>query len=165
MTYNVIDDLSKLRIAFPFMEVVKIPQQRENLLRIVDNLDTRMEVAVINSKQQQSYSLTKPRGKFPPFYITIENHDVALHNYLIYSGATNNVVPLSVMQGLGMECTRHYETGESVYAINSRKVLAYGEIKYFYAWIIATPHITVVLIVIVVDLPPTYGVVLGRDWF
>jgi hypothetical protein len=65
MTYNVIDDLSKLIITFPFMEVVKIPQQRENLLRILDDSDTRMEVAVINSKQQQSYSSTKPRGKFP----------------------------------------------------------------------------------------------------
>jgi len=26
MTYNVIDDVSKSRITFPFMEVVKIPQ-------------------------------------------------------------------------------------------------------------------------------------------
>jgi ABC-type methionine transport system ATPase subunit len=31
MTYNVIDDLKKLRIALSFMEVVKIPQHRENI--------------------------------------------------------------------------------------------------------------------------------------
>jgi hypothetical protein len=30
MTYNVIDDLSKLKINFPFMEVVKIPKKRKN---------------------------------------------------------------------------------------------------------------------------------------
>jgi ribonuclease HI len=87
-----------------------------------------------------------------------------LHNCLIDSGATNNIIPLSVMQALGMECTRHYETGEIIYAIDSRKVPAYGEIKYFYAWITATPHITTIFTIIVVDLPPTYGVVLGRDW-
>jgi hypothetical protein len=52
-----------------------------------------MEVVVIHSKQQQSYSLAKPRGKVPPFYITIENHDVVLHNCLIDSGATNNIMP------------------------------------------------------------------------
>jgi hypothetical protein len=52
MTYNVINDLSKVIITFASMEVVKIPQQGENLLRILDNFDTRMEVAVINSKQQ-----------------------------------------------------------------------------------------------------------------
>jgi hypothetical protein len=164
MTHNVIDDLSKLRITFPFMEVVKIPHQRENLLRILDNSDTRMEVAVINSKQQQRYSSAKPRGKVPPFYITIENHDVVLHNCFIDNGATNNIKPFSVMQALGMECTRNYQTGELIYAIDSRKVPAYGEIKYLYALIISSPHITTVFIVIVVDLPPVCGVFLGRDW-
>jgi hypothetical protein len=63
-----------------------------------------------------------------------------------------------------MECTRHYETGEIIYAIDSRKVSAYGEIKDFCAWISVTPHITIVFTIVVVDLPPTYGVVLGRDW-
>jgi ribosomal protein S4E len=65
MTYNVIDDLSKLRITFPFMEVVKIPQQRENLLRILDDSDTRMEVAVINSKQQQMLLISQVKRKSP----------------------------------------------------------------------------------------------------
>jgi hypothetical protein len=92
MTYNIMDDLLKLRITFPFMEVVKIPQQRENLLKILDDADTRMEVAVINSKRQQSYSSAKPKAKVPPFYITIENHEVVLHNCLIDSGATNNII-------------------------------------------------------------------------
>jgi hypothetical protein len=100
MTYNIMDDLSKLKITFPFMEVVKIPQQRENLLKILDDTDTRMEVAVINSKQQQRYSSAKPKPKVPPFYITIENHEVVLHNCLIDSGATNNIMPLSMMQAL-----------------------------------------------------------------
>jgi hypothetical protein len=49
MTYNIIDGISKLIITLPFMEVVKIPQQREYLLRILDDSDTRMEIAVINS--------------------------------------------------------------------------------------------------------------------
>jgi hypothetical protein len=63
-----------------------------------------------------------------------------------------------------MECTRHYETSEIIYTIDSRKVMVYGEIKYFCAWISETPHINIVFTIVVVDLPPTYGVVLGRDW-
>jgi hypothetical protein len=58
----------------------------------------------------------------------------------------------------------HYETSESIYAIDSRKVSTYGEIKDFYAWIIIAPHIIIVFNIVVVDLPPTYGVVCGRDW-
>jgi hypothetical protein len=73
-------------------------------------------------------------------------------------------MPLAVMEALGMSCTKYYETGKSIYAIDSRKVLACGEIKDFYAWITTTPHIITFFNIIVVDLPPTYGVVLGRDW-
>jgi hypothetical protein len=36
MMYNVVDDLRKLRITLPFTEVVKIPQQRENILKLLD---------------------------------------------------------------------------------------------------------------------------------
>jgi hypothetical protein len=35
MTYNVVEELSKLRIILPFSEVVKIPQQRELFFEII----------------------------------------------------------------------------------------------------------------------------------
>jgi hypothetical protein len=73
-------------------------------------------------------------------------------------------MPLAVMDALGMSCTKYYETSESIYAIDSRKVPTYGERKEFYAWIMTTPHIIMVFNIIVVDLPLAYGVVLGRDW-
>jgi len=95
--YNIMDNILILIITLPFMEVFKVPQQRENLLKILDVADTKMDVTVINSKQQQSYYLAKPKAKVPPFYITIENHKVVLHNRLIDNGATNNIMPLSVM--------------------------------------------------------------------
>jgi ribonuclease HI len=164
MTYNIIEDISKLRITLPFMEVIKIPQQRENLLRILDEPSSRMDVVVANPRKNQNISTVRLKGKVPPFYISIENHDVALHNCLVDTGATNNIMPLAVMEALGMSCTRYYEMGERIYAIDSRKVLSYGEIKDFYAWITVSPHIIIVFTIIVVDLPPAYGVVLGRDW-
>jgi hypothetical protein len=73
-------------------------------------------------------------------------------------------MPLEVMEALGMDCTKYYETGESIYAIDSRKVPTYGEIMEFYAWITKPPHIIIVFNIIVVDLFLAYGVVLGRDW-
>jgi len=61
-----------------------------------------------------------------------------------------------------LEYTKYYEKGESIYVIDSRKFLAYGEIKYFYAWISYAPKPTTVFTKIVVELPTTYGVILGR---
>jgi len=76
MTYNVIDDFTKLRINLPkFMEVVKI----------LDELNTRMEVVVTNPRKHQNITTVKPKGKVPPFYTIIENHDVILQNFLVDS--------------------------------------------------------------------------------
>jgi hypothetical protein len=164
MKYNVVEDLSKLRITLAFTKVVKIPQQREKNLRLLDDPSGKMEDVDISLKQSQNTSIIMLRGKNPPFYILIENHDVALHNCLVDTGTTNNIMPLAVMEALGMSCTKYYETGESIYAIDSRQVPTYGEIKYFYSWITTTPHIITIFNIVVVDLPLAYGVVLGRDW-
>jgi hypothetical protein len=164
MTYNVIEDLCKLRITLPFIEVVKISQQRENILKLLDDPYEREKAVVTSPKQTQNQSTAKLRGKIPPFYISIENHDVSLHNFLVDIGATNNIMPLAVMEALGISFTKYYETDESIFAIYSRKMLAYGEIKEFYAWITKSPHIITVFNTIVVYLPPTYGVVLGIYW-
>lgn len=77
--------------------------------------------------------------------------------------ATNNTIPLSIMEVLGLECTRYYEVGESVYVIVWGKNPAYAEIKYFCAWISSLPHIATLFNIIVVDLPTTHGIVLGHD--
>jgi hypothetical protein len=66
------------------------------------------------------------RGKIPTFYISIENHNVALHNFLVDTGVSNNIMQLEVIEELGMNCTKYYEIGESIYAIDSRQVVAYG---------------------------------------
>jgi hypothetical protein len=133
MMCNFMEDLSKLRINFPFMEVVKIPQKRQNILKLLDDPYERVKNVITSPRQSQSPTTAKMRGKIPPFYISIENHDVALHNFLVDTGATNNIMPLSFMEELGMSCTKYHEIGEIIYTIDSRKVLAYGEIKVFYA--------------------------------
>jgi hypothetical protein len=133
MTYNFVEDLSKLRITLPFTRVGKIPQQQEKNLKLLDDPSERTEVVATSLKQTQNQSTIKLRGKIPPFYISIENHDVALHNCLVDTGVTNNLIPLEIMEELGMSCTKYYNTSESIYAIDYRKVPTYGEINEFYA--------------------------------
>jgi hypothetical protein len=132
--------MEKLRITLPFMEVVKIPPHRENIHIILDDPSQIIEVVASNPKQHQNISTVIPKGKVPPFYIIIENHDVVIHNCLIDIGATNNIMPLSIMEAFGMSCTKNFENRESIYAIDSRNVPTYGEIKYCFSWITATPH-------------------------
>jgi hypothetical protein len=87
-----------------------------------------------------------------------------LHNCMVDNLATNNIMPLSIMKEVGLECTKYDETGERTNAIDSIKVPTYGEIKDFCAWISSAPHIKTIFTIIVVELPTTYVVVLVREW-
>jgi hypothetical protein len=95
-------------------------------LKLLDDPYERVEVVVTSPKQSHNQSTAKMRGKIPPFYISIENHDVSLHNFLVDTGTTNNIMPLEVMEALGISFTNYYENLESVYAIDSRKIPSYG---------------------------------------
>lgn len=44
-----------------------------------------------------------------PFYVTLVIHDLSLHNCMLDFGASRNLIPLSVMEQLGLEITRPYK--------------------------------------------------------
>ena len=83
---------------------------------------------------------------------------------MVNNGEINNIMPLSIMKSIGLECIGHFKTDEGIFAIDSEKVTTYGEIKDFCAWIASAPHVKTLFTIIVVDLPPTYGLVLGWEW-
>ena len=45
----------------------------------------------------------------PPFYVSLVIHDLLLHNCMLDSGASHNLLPLSVMEQLGLQITRPYK--------------------------------------------------------
>lgn len=49
------------------------------------------------------------------------------------SDSTKNIIPLSIIESLGSECTEYYEATKRIYVIDSIKVPPYGKIKYFCA--------------------------------
>jgi hypothetical protein len=67
------------------------------------------------------------RDTVSPFYITLNVHDRLLHNCMLDSGASHNVMPKSIMDILGLEITRHYR---DLYSFDSRRVKCMGMIKY-----------------------------------
>jgi hypothetical protein len=62
----------------------------------------------------------------PPFYISLNVHDKILHNCLMDSRASHNVMPKFVMEELGLEITKHYQ---DLYSFDSKKVKFMGLIK------------------------------------
>ena len=75
----------------------------------------------------------RKRGKVPPLFISLEIDDLIIHNCMVDSGLTHNIMPLYVIKTIGLDCTKHYKVGECIFSTNSKGVPTHGEIKYFCA--------------------------------
>jgi hypothetical protein len=97
----------------------------------------------------------------PPFYTSLNIHDKVLHNCLMDSGASHNLMPKTVMEELGLEVTRAYH---DLYSFDSRKVQCLGVIKDLVVTLFQLPMKSVVMDIVVADVPPKFGMLLSRSW-
>jgi ribonuclease HI len=88
-------------------------------------------------------------------------HDKVLHNCLMDSGASHNLMPKTVMDELGLEITKSYH---DLYSFDSRKVQCLGVIKDLVVTLFQLPMKSVVMDIMVVDVPPKFGMLLSRSW-
>ena len=65
-------------------------------------------------------------GAVPPFYVSLNIHEKILHNAMLDSGASHNLMPKVVMESLGLEITKLYKY---FYSFDSRRVKCLGLIK------------------------------------
>jgi hypothetical protein len=99
------------------------------------------------------------RDTVTPFYISLNVHDRLLHNCMLGSGASHNVMPKSIMDRLGLEITRPYG---DLYSFYSRRVKCMGTIKYLVVTLVQVPVKSILMDVVIVDIPPKYGLLLSR---
>jgi ribonuclease HI len=97
----------------------------------------------------------------PPFYTSLNIHDKVLHNCLMDSGASHNLMPKIVMEELGLEVTRNYH---DLYSFDSRRVQCLGVIKDPVVSLFQLPMKSVVMDIVVADVPPKFGMLLSRSW-
>ena len=93
--------------------------------------DLESQFDVINLKDDKPNITFGPhfegaRDTVAPFYITMNMHDRSLHNCMLDSGASHNIMTKSIMDRLGLEITRSYG---DLYSFNSRRVECMGMIK------------------------------------
>jgi hypothetical protein len=96
-----------------------------------------------------------------PFYITLTVHDHLLHNYMLDSGASHNLMPKIIMVKLGLKITRPYQ---DLYSFDSRKVKCLGMIKDLVVNLASIPVKSILMDVVIVDVPSKYDMLLSRSW-
>jgi len=66
-------------------------------------------------------------GDVAPFYVSLNVHDFTLHNAMVDSGASHNLMPKVIMDSLNLDITRPYK---DLYSFDSKKVKCLGMIKH-----------------------------------
>ena len=103
----------------------------------------------------------KPKCKTPPFLLTFEifNHNV--HNCLVYSGASVNVMPLSVCKKINGQPKPF--TWEFI-QLDRTNVKVIGEMEDVLIRLSSNEKVCQFIDVVITDIPEAYGLVLSRDW-
>jgi len=101
------------------------------------------------------------RDSIAHFYIMLIVHDHLLHNCMLYSGAFHHVIPKDIMEKSGLEITRPYRY---LYSFDSRKVKCMGMIKYLVVNLAQIPVKSILMDMVVADIPAKYGMLLSRSW-
>jgi hypothetical protein len=97
----------------------------------------------------------------PPFNTSLNIHDKVLHNYLMDLGASHNLMPKIFMEELGLEITKSYH---DLYSFDSRKVKCLGVIKDLVVSLFQLPMKSMIMDIVVVDVPPMFRMLLSRSW-
>jgi hypothetical protein len=80
---------------------------------------------------------------------------------MLDSGASHNLMPKAVMEKLGLEVTRPYK---DLHSFDSSKVRCIGLIKDLCITLVQIPTKSMVMDVVVADMPPKYGILLSWSW-
>ena len=97
----------------------------------------------------------------PPFYTSLNIHDKVMHNCLMDSGESHNLMPKTVMEELRLESTKSYH---DLYSFDSRRVQCLGVIKYLVVTLFQLPMKSMVMDIVVANVPPKFGMLLSISW-
>lgn len=97
----------------------------------------------------------------PPFYVTLELEGMLLHNCMVDTKTTSNVMPLKIKESLGLKI---YHVNKNLCGFESKIVPTHGLIQGQRSHLHVHPYISFLMDIVVVEISISYGVLLSRKW-
>lgn len=88
-------------------------------------------------------------------------HDKTIHNAMLDSWASHNLMPKVVMDSLGLDISRPYK---DLFSFDSRQVKCLDLIKDLTVTLTQIPSKSVIMDVVVANIPAKFGMLLSRSW-
>jgi ribonuclease HI len=165
-SFNFEAELQKIKIPIPLVELMKNEMFKRDILKTLDPQSVSQSADILNIYDDKPTitlgQMVEDRDEScPPFYISLNIHEKTLHNCLLDSGASHNLMPKAVMDELGLEITKPYH---DLFSFDSRKVKCLGMIKDLAVTLTQASMKTMMMDIVVADIPPKFGCLLSRSW-
>jgi hypothetical protein len=159
------NEIQKIKIPVPFLELIKNEEFNKYLTKMLQPNASPNSIDSINLQDGKPVVILAPLiedrdDSSPPFYTSLNIHDKVLHNCLLDSGASHNLMPKPVMDELGLEIIKTYH---DLYYFDSRKVKCLRFIKDMVVTLFQLPMKIIFIDVVVADVPPKFGILLSRS--
>jgi ribonuclease HI len=165
-SFNFEHEIQKIKIPVPLTELIKHEEFNRRFSELLKSEASCPPTDSINLQDERPAVVLGPMvedrdDSSPPFYTSLNIHDKVMQNYLMDSGASHNLMPKTVMEELGLEVTRAYH---DLYSFDSRRFQCLGVIKDLVVSLFQLPMKSMVMDIVVVDVPPKFGMLLSRYW-
>jgi hypothetical protein len=155
--------LNNAKMLVPVSEIMKIPSQREKLLKAIENpsqnIVDRPPTVAYQDAPVILQNMDRGNEKNRPFYLSLLMNDFILHNCMLDSGASSNVMTKKVMEQLNLRISRPYH---NICAMDSKTIKVHGLIKGLQVHLVAFPDIMIEMDIVVIDVPDAWGMLLSR---
>ena len=105
---------------------------------------------------------SKDDDNTPTFNLSLNIHDKLLHKCLLESRASHNLMTKRVLEELDLEITMKHK---DLYTFDSKQAKCVGVIKDLVVSLTQLPMKSLVMDIIVADIPPHFCMLLSRSWF
>lgn len=97
----------------------------------------------------------------PPFYVSLNVHDLILHNSMLDSSSSHNLMSKVIMDKLGLDMIRPYKY---IFSFDSSEVKCLGLIKDLVISLTQIPSKILMMDIVVANIPPKFGMRLSMSW-
>ena len=103
----------------------------------------------------------RSRSHTPPFLLTYEIFNKNVHNCLVDSGASSNILPKSICAKLNVQPQKSIV---HIVHLDQSQFEVIGELNQVTIRLSSNPKVCQVIDILVADIPEFYGLILSRDW-
>lgn len=176
--YNIVKDMKKMRENTSLHKLTKLKQQQKILLRELKAVPVSPLPSIVVS--QAAYDMGKPPSSSnkvnltdlvlirdrsishtPPFLLTYDIFNRNVHNCLVDSRASSNIMPRTVCTKLNITPQK---SAIHIVQLEKTKVEVLGELASVSIRLSSNRKVSQIIDILVVDIPEFYGLILSRDW-